>query len=517
MSKKKNKQVTYVQPSAAMPKQPSNYAPQQPSFLTFILSRANRKYLLTGLGAGIVYFIILRILYPIPSCFSDSFTYLQVAQDHVNTSYRPVEYSKIINLFKGLSTSDVALIFGQYCSNVLANLLLFFTSIYFFSFRRINKLLLFALLVFNPLYILYSNYILTDAFFSAFTVAWFVTLIWMIHRPRWYYVAIQLFLLLILFKLRYNAIVFPLITALALYLSKQKLLYKLVSLGVSILLITGMVVQTTNTVEKDTGTRTFSAFSGWQMANNAMHIICYQKADTTATDEEVKALSVYINHYQDTVSEKFDSVKANSAYMWNNRSPLKAYITVYAQSAGYGSYFLAWTALGEVYAKWGRHTILQNPGAYIQHFVMPNTKAYWLPDLEAYADYFTKTDTLPVRMQQFYQYPSNKVGPQHEWVYDISFKPWPYLFPIINAAFLLTALAWFATRRHKKEKPLINQWLLCFLFFYAVNFFFIVLLAPSVFRYHVFIITLIFPLLIYGLQQLLKPKNIEQDVITTDG
>ena len=508
MSKKKNKFSQPVSGTGLSQPQPASTIAFQPSFLQFILSKPNRWYLLTGLAAGIVYFIILRMLYPIPSCYSDSFTYLQVAQDNTEVSFRPVEYSKIINLFKGFSASDVALIFGQYFSNVLANLLLFFTSIYFFSFRSVNKLLLFALLVFNPLYVLYSNYILTDAFFCACTVAWFVALIWMIRKPRWYYTVAQLLLLLILFKLRYNAIVFPVITALALYMSRQKAVYKFVSLGISILLIVAMVIYTTNIVERDTGIRTFSAFSGWQMANNAMHIIRYQKADTTATDEATKNLSVFINRFQDTTKERFDSVNAISAYMWNNRSPLKAYIPVYAQEEGYQTYFLTWTALGGVYSNWGRSIIFSHPGAYVKHFVLPNTKAYWVPDLEAYADYFTKTDTLPVRMQQFYRYPSRKVGPQHEWVYDITFKPWPYLFPFLNAAFLLTAIAWFATRRYKKEKPLTNQWLLCFLFFYVVNFFFIVLLAPSVFRYHVFIITLIFPLLIYCLQQLVKPKPV---------
>ncbi|RZK28677.1 MAG: hypothetical protein EOO61_21730, partial [Hymenobacter sp.] len=338
---------------------------------------------------------------------------------------------------------------------------------------------------------LYSNYILTDAFFGACTVAWFVALLWMIRQPRWYYTAIQLLLLLILFKLRYNAIVFPVITALALYMSKQKRVYKLTSLGISILLIMAMVVHTTNIVERDTGIRTFSAFSGWQIANNAMHIIRYQKADTTVADEAIQKLSVFINHFQDTTTERFDSVKVNSSYMWSNRSPLKAYLSVYTKAEGYPTYFLTWTALGEVYSKWGRNEILHHPGGYVQHFVWPNIKAYWVPELEAYADYFTNTDTLPLRMQQYYQYPSKKVGPQHEWVYDITFKPWPYLFPVLNAAFLLTTLAWFATRRYKKEQPLTNQWLLYFLFFYAVNFFFIVLLAPSVFRYHVFIITLI--------------------------
>jgi hypothetical protein len=513
MKPKSNKQPPLFRPAPpAAPRQKAITAkPEQVyrfPFLSFMLRRPNRTYLLTGLVAGVVYLICLRLLYPIPSCYSDSFTYLQVAQDKQLVSFRPVEYSHIINLFKSFSTSDVALIFGQYFSNVLANLLLFFTTLYFVPLRKANQVLLFALLVFNPLYIMYSNYILTDALFGAFTVTWFVLLIWIMHQPRWYYMAIQLLVLLVLFKLRYNAIVFPLILGLALYMSRQKRLYKIISLGVSILLIMGLVIQTTNNTERETGVRTFSAFSGWQLANNALHIWPYEKIDTTSEDEEIKNLSVYLSNYKDTSTFHFDSLTAHSGYMWYARSPLKTYIPVYAKANGYPAYFLAWTALGDVYSRFGKRLILQHPDSYLRHFVLPNTQAYFLPDLEAYTDYFTHTDTLPLRMQQFYHYTSNKVGPQHEWAYTIAFKPWRYLFPVLNILLLLTAATYYATKRHKKEPPVFNRWLLCFLCFFAVNLFFIVLLAPTVFRYHVFIITLSFPLVIYMLQQLVKPKQV---------
>ncbi|RZK30664.1 MAG: hypothetical protein EOO61_18975, partial [Hymenobacter sp.] len=104
MSQKKNGSSLPVSGTGILQPLPNLKTTTHSTFLQFILRKPNRKYLLIGLAASIVYFIILRMLYPIPSCYSDSFTYLQVAQDNAEVSFRPVEYSKIIRLFKGFST-----------------------------------------------------------------------------------------------------------------------------------------------------------------------------------------------------------------------------------------------------------------------------------------------------------------------------------------------------------------------------------------------------------------------------
>lgn len=474
-------------------------------FWSFVLKKGNRIFIYYAFAIGIVYFITLRILFPIPSFYSDSYTYIQVARDNQSVSFRPVQYAEIINFFKGFSTSDVALIAGQFFSNLLANLLLFFTFTWLFTFNRVYKIILFIALICNPLYLFYSNYILTDSFFSAFTVLWFTLLVWMIYKPAWYFTVLQLFVLAILFKLRYNAIIFPVFTALALFLSDQILWKKLLAISAGFILILLLVTRTIQKTEDYTGTRTFSAFSGWQMANNALHILRYQRIDTTdIDDEETKNIISFSKKYFDTTKLLFDSTNVTAEYMWNKKSPLKVYMNTYAAKNFNTSYLDTWTALGPVYNNFGKTIIFKKPFSYLRYFVLPNAKQYFFPQLEAYNAYCENADTISPIAKVFFGYKTNKAGPKHTMIYTFVFKPWPYIFPALNVFFLAAAFVYLVTRKYKKESLLFNKVLLCFSAFYLANFLFVVLLAPTVFRYHIFIITLLFPITLLLLQKLIR-------------
>ncbi len=508
MKQKKNKQN---QATAATPETPSKKGKEKAvvkrSFFKFIITGNNRKFLLGGFAIGLLYFIILRVMYPIPLYFPDSFTYIQVARDSKTVSFRPVQYGQIISFFKNYSDSDFALILGQYFTSVIANLFLFFTFIYFFSFRKLNQLLLFIVTICNPLYLFCSNFVLADSLFSSFTVIWFALLIWILYNPRWYYTLFQLVLLFLLFKLRYNAIIFPFFTTLTLLLSKQPAWKKTLSIGLNFLIIGMLVYNVMNDTEDQTGIRTFSAFGGWQMGNNALFVLRENRnVDMTSIDDDdVRNVLVFTQKYWDTCKAPYDTAGVSGFYMWDKTSPLKQYINQYAAQNHYTNYFNAWTALGPVYQKFGQEIILQKPGAYLNRFVKRNAGFYFLPPFEAYGEYDTKLDTLPAVVTNYYQYKTNKSGQNHPWVYSIFIHPWYYLFAVLNVLFIITAITYFFTKRYKQMPILFNKTLLCYSVFYLGNFFFVVLLAPTTFRYHIFIITLTLPILIWLLQQLIKP------------
>lgn len=505
MKQKQKKNKIQQSVSAAIP------ASVKPSFYKFIFNADNRKWFLAALGVSVLYFIILRWLFPIPSYFYDSYTYLQVARDHQPVSFRPIQYSEFINFFKGFSTSDFALIFAQYYTNVLANLLLFFTVTYFFSMKSVSKIVLFGLLFLNPLYIVYSNYILTDAFFASLTVLYFTLIIWILNRPAWYFIALQLLLLILLFKLRYHAIIFPFFLAFVILLTRQVLWQKLISIAVSFILLGMLVFKTINVTENYTGVRTFSAFSGWQMANNALHILRHETIDsTTIDDEEVKDVLRFVNHYFDTTQQHFDSTGVTAAYMWRKFSPLKDYVIPYAQKNYLTSYFQAWQTLGPVYDKFGKTIILKKPVAYIQHYVVPNTKAYVLPDMEAYASYNENADTISREAQLFYGYANNSVPAKRESFYSYTMHPWTYIFPVLNLLLLVLSVLFFAGKFYKKSDELFSKSLVSFWVLYLLNFFFIVFLAPSVFRYHVFIVTLSIPFILLLINEIFRKKEVLQ-------
>jgi hypothetical protein len=474
------------------------------SFSRFICNPYNKGFLLTAAFIAIAYFIILRILYPIPSFYADSFTWINAANKNQPVTFRPIGYSKFIQFFKIFSTSDVALIAGQFLSNLLSNLFLFFTFSYFFQLKKLYQYILFALLIVNPLYLFYSNYVSSDAFFCCLTVCWFSLLIWIMYKPWWITILIQLIVLAALFELRYNAVIYPFITAIALLLTNQKWTRKLSAILVTFLLNACFIFITIKANESYAGTKTFSAFSGWQMANNAMHILRYEKIDSASIqDKEVKDVLKYVTPFFDTA--KFVPRGANAWYMWHDDSPLKKYMKVVAPNA---LYFRAWNALGPVYNNFGKTIILKKPGAYLKYFVLLNTKNYFLPPLEVYETYMEGSDTIADVAVKYFNYKSSKTPHHHPFIYAIVFNPWKHVFLIANMLILMLGLLYLYKKAYKVQKVLFNKTLLCFAALYLGNFFFVVLLAPTVFRYHIFILTLSFPVILCLMQSLLHKAQV---------
>jgi hypothetical protein len=475
-------------------------------FLKHTLAKDSKRCLFCTLVISIGYFLWLRRLYPIPSFYSDSFTWVGAAVSRQPITFRPVGYSKLLIFFHYFSTSDVALIAAQYFINVIVNLFLFLTCTYFFPLKNRYKWLLYLLLVSNPFYLFYSNYISSDAFFNCFTVLWFTLLIWLMYKPTWSLIIAQLTVLAGLFYLRYNAIFFPAISMLALLITRSGLAKKAISIVISFVLVGTIVLITTYQTKAFAGTKTFSAFSGWQLANDALHVLQHDKIDTSKIhDNDVKHVTRFMLHFFDTARQKFPDTSASAVFMWHINSPLKRYM--YAFPRTQYSYFKTWNAVGPVYSKFGKEVILQKPFSYIRYFVWPNTKAYFTPALEIYETYMEGRDTLPSIVSYFYRYKSNKIPAHHPAVYAIVFTPMQYFFVAINIIFLGVGSFYLFSGRFKKQPKLFNHVLLCYAVFFTINFFFVVLLAPTVIRYHIFIITLSFPLLLFLIQQLFTPST----------
>jgi len=471
--------------------------------------KENKAYVLTSLVLGTIYFIILRIIYPVPSFYSDSFTWVGAAVTGQPVTFRPVGYSKIMRFLHLFTTSDFPLIAAQYFSNLFVNLFLFLTCNWFFKLYKPLKLLLFVLLIINPFYLFYSNYVSSDAFFCCLSVLWFTLLIWILYKPYWSLIIFQLVVLAGLFTLRYNAVFFPAIMALAILLTKLTWPKKAIAIGINVVTVAVIIMVTTYVTKKVTGTKTFSAFSGWQLANDALHVMQHEKIDTTTIkDKEVRSIVNFSDHFFDTTTEKFPDTTATAYFMWYFKSPLKRYMTVYPGRSK--SYFRTWNTLGPVYAKFGKTIILQKPLTYLQYFALPNLKAYFLPPLEIYETYMENRDTMPSVITKFFHYKTIKTPQHFPALYTAVFQPVRILFIAFNIMFICVTLYYVISKRYLFQNRLFNQTLLSFSALYLANFFFIVLLAPSVIRYHIFLLTLGFPIILYLLQQLLKPLQTEE-------
>lgn len=479
------------------------------SFFPFIFrNKSNRIYFFTGIGLGLVYFILLRVLFPYPSFYYDSFTYVQAARDNYAVSFRPIGYSDFISFFHSFSTSDFALIFAQYLLNVVANLFAFFTFLYFFPLPKAARWLLFVLLICNPIYLFYSNYVLSDSFFCSLTVIWFALLVWIAKRPWWVYMVLHVIILLLLFKLRYNAIIYPVIFFIVLLLSRQTWLKSLGLLAVNGVFLFLMMQTIAAKNEASTGERIFAPFSGWQLANNAMHILKYKTVDTSDLNDDERVIHRLIKNYLDTIPVKENMASAD--YMWNVKSPLKQYVNVFAQKYGYQNYFRAWTALGPVYDDFGKKIILQKPFAYFNYFVWPNIKQYYEPQMEAYLHYNENRDTVAAIARDYFHYPNKKISLANASINDGVFKFSKIFFEVLNYGFLLLLVLYGALSVFRNSSRFFNQIVVSFTLFYFGNLFFIAAVAPNAFRYHVFILTLLCIFCVYltnNIIQFFKARN----------
>ncbi len=489
------------------------------SFFRFIVNnKSNLRFLLAGAAVTFIYFILLRIFFPAASFYPDSMAYIEAAAKGLEVSYRPIGYSNFISFFHSMVQSDWLLIFAQFFSGIIANLFLFFTLTYFFPAKKTYRLLLFVLLLCNPLYVLSGNYILSDAFFCSFSVTWFTVLLWIMHRPRWVYFFIQLVLLYWLILLSYTALIYPFIVAAAYLLSKQATWKKTVAIGIPFLVVIIMVNNTIDKTEDMTGTPTFSAWGGWQLANNSLFILRHVKADSASFDSKTsKEICAFSNYYFDSLKRNnlinYDD-NVNSSLMFSNGSPLKNYMYYYIPQLyaihpppqTTNRYLTSWTIMGPIFEDFAVRVIKKYPLDYLRYFVAPNITLYFHPPIEAYGSYNNNEDTLNHLITTYYNYPSNKINQSHAGFIKLFMNPWSWIFTLINTLFLLLTAAYYFMRRYKND-AWFNKCLIFYLSFYALNFLFNIVAAPNVFRYHIAVVTLCIIFIVYLWQRVSGAKK----------
>jgi len=464
----------------------------------------NKIWLIVSLLLSFSFFLFQVIVFPFPNLYPDSYTYIQCARDNQMVSYRPIEFSRFIAYFKTFSESPFALIFFQTLLNYIAHIFLFFTVLHHFNFTKISKWILFLLLFLNPISSVLANSILSDSLFTSFAVIWFTLLIWMVKTPKWYLFVLQTIILIFLFKLRYHGIVFPIVLFIAVLMIKIKLWEKVFVMVLNVLIIYLLVNLTIQKNDEFVRVKTFSAFSGWQMANNALHILQHKeiKIDTTHIAEEdtdTKPILNLVKKYFDTAKNPLLSPTASAIYIWNVNSPLKQFVPVYMQQNSLKSFFDSWQNLGPVYNKFGSYIIFQHPLAYFNYFVLPNINNYFKPDLEAINTYCVDADTIPPVVVNYYGYKTNKIPPKSKLTYHYLISQQSQIFTFINVVYLIIITIFLIIKR-KLFNSFEFKISVIMLLFFLVNFGFIVLLAPSVYRYNLFILILLFPFIIYTFQ-----------------
>lgn len=480
------------------------------TFTLFIKSRTSIFFIVFSFFVSTITFIILRHFFHAANLYYDSIAYLQNAQLNSSISFRPITYSKIIPFFKAISDSDISIVLAQFYANYFANIFLFLTTLYIFPVRKIGQWVLFISLFLNPLYFSYNNYILSDAFFCSLIVIWFCLLLWSIILPKWYFFALQIAVLVPAFYLRYHGIIFPIISLVCIFLfSNISLIKKAVVALIKIACFAFIIIITTNNNKRTVNINSFSAFSGWQIANNAMFIVennpsCIDDILKYNKDSDLTEAVNFIKHYYDTSLQPLKETVPSGIFIWDTKSPLRSYHKFYVISHHLTD-AQAEQVLGPVFKKFGASVIERNPISYLKNFILPNFKLYLKSRMEALAMYNLDSDKIPSIAAGYYKYENTTVSTLTRHKFKLLTLPFRYVFFLSNALSIAISIAYFKIFGYKKES-FFTKIILAFNAVFFINLIFVIVLVPSAFRYQIFIQTLLFPYLIAVTEQIRLKK-----------
>src|SRR6185312_10336921 len=335
-----------------------------------------------------------------------------------------------------------------------------------------------------------ANYVSSDALFTALSLFWFATLLRLLQQPNRKLLIVHAVILLFAFTVRFNALYYPGISAIGIFLVHASLRKKLAAQALILLPALLYIVFVINLNRKAVGIRQFTAFSGWQLANNALYAYRYIGTERLkAPPPELQQLDRLVRHYFDTSRDLLrhpqELLQASTVYMWDPHSPLQQYMDLVTARDATASYFQRWARMGPLYAHYGTWLIRQYPDSYLSYYLLQNAIKFYTPPGEFLFEYNMGRDTVAAPGQTWFQYPSRRLKPAFGDYRVRLIAYMPIFAALMNILFLLSALGLVVIRglriRTKREKALLLAAV-----FWVVNFVFSVTAAPVTLRYQLF-------------------------------
>ncbi|CAL1519748.1 hypothetical protein [Chitinophaga sp. MM2321] len=452
---------------------------------------ANKWYLWMAILGVIVQFVVFKYFYPFAGFIDgDSYVYLETAYHNLDINTYPIGYSKFLRLFSVFTKYDTLLIAFQYSLLQVSLLSFIYTLFKFLKPAKWIKVSLFGFMIFNPVLLYLSNYVSSDVLFLSLSLIWFTLLLWMIYKPTNRLIILHGIVLLLAFTVRYNALWYPAISALAFLLSKQGLWVKVTGMAFGIILIGAFICFTSNKYYKLTGISQFTPFTGWQMANNAMY--AYRYVDSSArkpVPSKFRELDNMIKTYFDTTRDvkkyPVEMLVASTMYMWDPRSPLQHYMNNQFKKDTTATSLKRWATVAPLYADYGGYLIRQYPFYFGEHYLWPNFLKYYVPPIEFLETYNMKVDSVQPIARVWFQYKNNKV---HTHLKDFKVTVlnfYPIMAAVINVVFLFSMVFVLVLGIYKKV-PLLKNVLLLAFGLWITNLGFSVFASPIALRFQLF-------------------------------
>lgn len=471
------------------------------SFIKWLFSiKENRLLLMGSAGIIVIQFIWLKIEYPLPNLFPDSYEYIGSAISNVEIFSRPIGYIKFLQLFRLITCSHLLLILFQYIFLQASLLYLLFTVSYLLQPGK----WLFRVLVFsatlNPLMFHLSNLIGSDPLFTALSLLWLTQLLWIISRPINRILITHAIILFLAFTVRYNAIYYPAISISITLFCKTNWRFKAISIVLIGILLGWYVAFTKYQFKKATGISQLAPFSGWQLAANALAAYTHApKLDEPGTvPAQFRELHAIVNNYLTSTNESRHASNIQSViyYLWMDNSPLNQYMRKDWGKASNTNRITQWSKMAPLYRDYGSYLIQRHPDLYSKYYLIPNLREYFKPFTEYVGMYnVVGKKILPSAIHWFNLKPDERNSDLNAT--EINTIKFSSAFnAIINIMFVSGFILFIVQAGYKKNNPLCNRILMCILSIWLFNLGFSVIASPISLRFQVFqlITTFIFSL-----------------------
>jgi hypothetical protein len=498
---------------------------KEQSFKYFLFhNRRNRTILYLAGIAVIIQFAVFKYFYPFASYIhDDSFVYIKIAYYNLNIDKYMVGYPRFLRLFSVFSTSDTALVGFTYLLIQSSSIFLLFTLFYFYRPGSLIQKILLVFMVFNPLYLYIANLVSSDGLFLALSLGWFTLLIWTVHRPSKQIIIAHAILLFIAFTVRYNALIYPFISAVAFWLACFQLRWKIIGLGMGVVLCGLFVVYTSYKFNRLTGQWQYSPFSGWQLANNAMYSYRYvDSAERKPVPKKFQTLDNMIRKYfdssRDVKKHPQEAAIASTIYMWTPSLPLWKYQdSVFAKDT-ITKDFKKWASMGPFFKEYGLHIITKYPGQFLQHFIWPNAQKYYAPPVEYLGKYNNGFNTTQRIAKAWFNYRDTKMYTRIKSNENLILNYYPALSAFTNAV-MLCGLVCYVVLQGWKQKGNFRIGVLLAGIVWLLNAGFTILASSAALRFQSFplMLTTIFSLfLLEWLWSIAFTKeNLKNEVVNT--
>jgi hypothetical protein len=464
----------------------------------------NRVYIWSALVITILLLTGFKLIYPYPNMVLDSYYYVLGAISHADVSPWAIGYSWFLRLFGVFTHSPLALVIFQYLFLEASLLFLFLTLTEILKLSKVMRWIVFPFFFCNPLLLYCANFVMADTLFISLSVLWVSVLLWMLYRPSPYLLWVHTGLIFLVFCVRYNALYYPVVAALALLMSRYSLRQKLVGIAAQVVVIGGFIGYTSMRVGQISGVSQFSPFGNWKTANDALYMYghIYQE-DSTAVPAKFAVLHQTVRKYFQEGARvddllNFRSQFYGSQYMFTYGTPLVNYkVRLYGADSEFVN-FKKMAAVGPLYGQYGAYLIKKFPGAFLEYFVEPNAIRYLFPPMEAFGSlppFVLRPDYLGQAGRTWFGLRTLTVSWNRINLRTKVLRPYQTIIFFVHILFVFTLLGYIAVKGLRSLPKIERNVLIVLTALWYLDLGFNLTAAATVMRYEIFLLMIEFTLI----------------------